>query len=395
MESNTALIIGSGHLADRVKKLVHIKGYSVTHIYDLNCGILSSDISILKKISQSLIEVEIANLSIIYILDDKDEFNLETVLALITLHPESKICISLFNENLRPHLLAAHPKLHIINPAAQAAPCFVAALYAPLKMDNHILSVNQFSKSSKPSSDKLLKLLILSFIAIILLAITYFHYHEQISWLDSFYFVVVTVSTVGYGDFNLQHATPISKIIGILLILSSTIFIWLIFSFIIDRMIKTGVERSMGKKRYRYKNHIIICGLGRLGFFIADELYKKGEKILIIEPNDESPNIQYFRNLGVAVYTGNARLPGILQNACVHNARALIAATNDDYTNLEIGLNARTYHPNLRLILRIFDDSMAQIIQEKMNIHLTLSMSAIADESFASLLEPYKLDNII
>ncbi|MBL0052208.1 MAG: hypothetical protein IPP29_12215 [Bacteroidetes bacterium] len=52
------------------------------------------------------------------------------------------------------------------------------------------------------------------------------------------YFVVVTISTVGYGDFNLQNSTAISKVIGIVLILCSTIFMWLIFSLLIDRIIK-------------------------------------------------------------------------------------------------------------------------------------------------------------
>lgn len=389
METKTALIFGSGHLADRVKKLVITKNYSVTHIPFLQSTNAPTTLPVIEKIAQVMGFADLTLLSIIYILDDKDELNLEILMALISLHPKTKICMSLFNENMRPHLMKAHPQLHIINPAEKAAPFFVAALYP--SMVETLTSENYILKSKNPQPDLFVKSLIISFAALIILATGYFHFYEQLAWLDALYFVVVTVSTVGYGDFNLQHSGTISKIIGIILILSSTVFIWIIFSITIDGIIKKRVERSMGKKRYGYKNHIIICGLGRLGFFIAEELYKKGEKILIIEPNNESPNNQYFRNLGVAVYSGNARLPGILENAGVNKARALIAVTNDDYTNLEIGLNARTYHPNLRLILRIFDDSMAQIIKEKMNIHLTLSMSAIADECFADLLEPHIL----
>ena len=55
---------------------------------------------------------------------------------------------------------------------------------------------------------------------------------------------------------------------------------------------------------------------------------------------------------------------------------------NDDYVNLEIGLNARSFQPDLRLILRIFDDSMSTRIKDHLAIHLTFSMSAIADERF-------------
>jgi voltage-gated potassium channel Kch len=199
--------------------------------------------------------------------------------------------------------------------------------------------------------------------------------------------VVVTVATVGYGDINLQHATALSKVVGIVLILSSTVFIWMIFSLTIDRIIKNRVQRELGRKQYRMKNHIILCGLGRLGYFIAEELLNKGEKFIIVEVAETSSNIEYFRSHGVAVYTGNARLPRVLQDVNVAGARALISVISDDYANLEIGLSARSFQPNLRLILRIFDASMAKVIKEKLDIHLTLSMSAIADDAFAAKLD--------
>lgn len=199
----------------------------------------------------------------------------------------------------------------------------------------------------------------------------YFHFSEQLSWLDAFYFVIVTISTVGYGDINLQNSSALSKIIGIVLILCSSIFIWLIFSLLIDRIVKRRAQRSLGRKKYNYKNHVILCGLGRLGYFIADELQKTGERIVVIESNQESASIEYFRNLDIDVYIGNARQPHVLQDAGTEHCRALISVINDDYANLEIGLNARYFQPDLRLVLRIFDESMADVIKEKFDIHLT------------------------
>jgi len=78
-----------------------------------------------------------------------------------------------------------------------------------------------------------------------------------------------------------------------------------------------------------------------------------------------------------------------LQDVGAAHAKALISVINDDYTNLEIGLNARSFQPKLRLILRIFDESMATIIKEKLDIYLTLSMSAIADEKFVETLNAH------
>ena len=53
---------------------------------------------------------------------------------------------------------------------------------------------------------------------------------------------------------------------------------------------------------------------------------------------------------------------------------------DNDYANLEIGLNARSIAPEMRLILRIFDRAMSEKLKENLDIHLTLSMTAIAHE---------------
>jgi short-subunit dehydrogenase involved in D-alanine esterification of teichoic acids len=194
------------------------------------------------------------------------------------------------------------------------------------------------------------------------------------------------MTTVGYGDINLQSASDLSKVVGMVLILCSSIFIWLIFSLMIDGIIKKRAQLQLGRKRYKYKDHVIICGLGRLGFFIAKELYEKGEKIIIIEANSESSNIEYFRGKNIDIYIGNASLPTVLKDVGAENCRALISVINDDYTNLEIGLNAKHFQADIKLVLRIFDETMALIIKDKFNIHLTHSMSFIAAEKFASLL---------
>ncbi|MEJ7611813.1 MAG: NAD-binding protein [Ferruginibacter sp.] len=386
MEKGNVLIIGAGHLVKRVKKSVIHRGYAVMHISDVISAIAADPSSTIDTIAHALKDVDFASLSMVYVLDEKDEHNLEIVIALIALDPDIAICTSLFNENLRPHFQAAHARLHILNPARLAAPAFIDALTEPIsrKEKKHVHS--PVIHPVRRPTDSFIKILLASFALLIISATVFFHFYEGLSWLDAFYFVVVTVATVGYGDIHLRDSHALSKIVNIIMILCSTFFIWMIFSLTVDRLIKKRVQLSLGQKKYRYRNHVILCGLGRLGFFIAEELYKKGQKVVIIDSNEESPNSRYFRNLGIDVYTGNALLPGVLEDAGIKNAGALIAVVNDDYTNLQIGLNARSYKHDLRLILRIFDESMAKVIKDKLDIHLTLSMTALVNEKFAVLL---------
>jgi Trk K+ transport system NAD-binding subunit len=85
------------------------------------------------------------------------------------------------------------------------------------------------------------------------------------------------------------------------------------------------------------------------------------------------------------VYIGNAIQHEVLLDVGVGKCKALIAVTNDDYSNLEIGLTARSYQEKIILVLRIFDEVMAESVNTKFNIQHSKSMSFIAAQKLAEL----------
>ena len=369
-----------------MRKLASAHGYAIAQLPLETVRLDDAAGSAFDVITRALQEVDLQSLAMVFLVDDRDHRNLELLTALISLHRTLPIVASLFNENIAPHLQAAHPNVRILNPAKIAAPIFLDALGIPLTHSLRYVPVRMVAEATPVESDALIKRLIAGFSAVVAAAVTYFHHAEHLSWLDALYFVVVTVSTVGYGDITLLKAGAMSKIVDIALILSSTIFIWTIFSLTVDRIIKRRVQLALGRKKYARKGHVILCGLGRLGYFIADGLLVRGERVLIVERDESSPTIEHFRSRGAEVYIGDARLPRVLEDVGVRRAKALYSVIDNDYANLEVGLNARSFEPNLRLILRIFDESMSRKIKENLDIHLTFSMTAIADEIFFSVL---------
>jgi voltage-gated potassium channel Kch len=199
--------------------------------------------------------------------------------------------------------------------------------------------------------------------------------------------VVVTITTVGYGDINMLHAPVLNKLIAVLLMLLSTVFIWVTFSLVIDQFLKQRIQLALGRKKYNLKNHVVVSGLGRLGYFIVEELIKRGEHVIVLEIDENSRYIDYFRQIGAHVYLGDARLNKVLNDVNIKEAKALICVINNDSLNLEIGLNARNIKSNLKLILRIFDENMSTKINEYLNINLTYSASEIADNAFYDVLK--------
>jgi hypothetical protein len=387
MKKQVVLIFGSGHLSYRLKRILLKKDYEIVYstIDEINAH--SESGSLLENLTAYMKNIDLESVAMIYLLDERDENNLQLIIALISLYTTIPITASLFNENLIPHLQNKPGKLTILNPAKIAAPFFVAAIYQPLQKSFVHKSLNKKNEFKSKRKDLLIQKLLLSFSALLLFAVAFFHFFENLTWIDSLYFVVVTVATVGYGDINLFHSAAFSKIFAVMLILSSTVFIWMIFSLTIDRILKKRIQLALGRKKYNFANHIIVCGLGRLGYFIVEELLQRNEKVIIIEQNEGSRHIDYFRHLGAEIYIGDGRLSKVLDDVNVSEARALISVINSDALNLEIGLNARAYKPDMRLILRIFDEQMAEKIKEYFNIHLSLSASAIADEKFYEVLK--------
>ncbi len=383
MIKNKIIIFGSGHLAFRLKKLFVEKSFSVLITTFDSINVNKESISLLENIETYFATIEMEKVKMVYLLEDKDENNLQLIISLIATYKNLPITASLFNENLIPHLQAAN-NLTVLNPAKIAAPAFVALLDKEIEADPVFTTSNFYIEKETVYALTLIQKLLLFFITFLIGNVFFFHFYEGLSWIDSIYFVVVTAASVGYGDINLSKSDTISKVVDIILILVSTISIWMIFSLTIDSLLRKRIQLALGRKKYDLKNHVIVCGLGRLGFFIVQELIKKNEKVIIIEQNENANHIDYFRQLGAEVYIGDGRLSKVLTDINVKEAKALISVINNDALNLEIGLNARSMDPTLRLILRIFDEHMALKINEYLKFHLTLSLSAIAEERFSN-----------
>jgi Trk K+ transport system NAD-binding subunit len=131
-----------------------------------------------------------------------------------------------------------------------------------------------------------------------------------------------------------------------------------------------------------YQNHVVVCGGGRVGYRVTQQLLALGHQVVVIEKRPDAPFAIVLRDLKVPVLTDDVRAPRCLERVNVRHAQAIVCATDDDLANINIALDARQANPNVRLVIRLFDDDLVDRVRE--NFHAQAhSTSALAAQTFA------------
>ncbi|WP_228975985.1 NAD(P)-binding protein [Streptomyces sp. DH12] len=108
--------------------------------------------------------------------------------------------------------------------------------------------------------------------------------------------------------------------------------------------------------------HVVLLGLGKVGTRVLTRLRELGIPVVCVESDPEARGIATARRLRVPVVLGDVTEDGVLESARVHRARSLLALTSVDVTNLEAVLYARSVRPDLRVVLRLYDDDIATAV---------------------------------
>lgn len=132
-----------------------------------------------------------------------------------------------------------------------------------------------------------------------------------------------------------------------------------------------------------YDDHIIVCGLGNVGFRVVEHLKKFEQDVVCIEKKIDTQFQAEIEALKVPVIDGDASSYSALELAGGKRAKAVIAVTDNDLVNLEIALNARELRPGIRAVVRMFDQRLAKKIEKQFGITCAYSTSALSAPVFA------------
>lgn len=153
---------------------------------------------------------------------------------------------------------------------------------------------------------------------------------------------------------------------------------------ILDFILRQRLPMLYTRRSKKMKNHVIVCGLGQVGYRVAGELRRFDTEFTIVERDSAGPFVSSITELGIPVLFGDARKTEVLMKAGLDRASAVIACTDDDLANVEIALDAREVRPDIRVVLRLFDQSLASKIVNSFDIEAAFSASALAAPAFAA-----------
>jgi Trk K+ transport system NAD-binding subunit len=130
--------------------------------------------------------------------------------------------------------------------------------------------------------------------------------------------------------------------------------------------------------------HVIVAGLGEVGTRIVGQLHDLGIDVVGIDKNADATGMPLARRLGVRVVIGETQLDETLRAAGIGACQALVSVTNSDIVNLETALNARALAAEPRIVVRLYDDDLAERVQMAIGNTVSRSTSYLAAPAFAA-----------
>jgi voltage-gated potassium channel len=196
---------------------------------------------------------------------------------------------------------------------------------------------------------------ILTLGGVLLIGTVGFHRLMHEDWISAFYRSVVTVSLTGLDSKPGSHA---AEIFTIFLLLAGVAIFAYVAGAIVEVIARGVLGGAWAERRRRrtieaMRDHYIICGYGRVGRRICDELAEAGVPFVVLDFNPEV--IGRARDAGIPYIEGSGTEDEDLERAGLHRARGILAASDSDPDNLYIVLSARSARPELTIVARAAD----------------------------------------
>ena len=182
-----------------------------------------------------------------------------------------------------------------------------------------------------------------------------FHWLFKKPLLESIYWTVITIAGVGYSQ-SVDVEVPASRqALSIVVILVGMVAVAYTLGMLIQAIVEGQLDRVMGEKKMRQriekiKDHVIICGYGRIGQNLANRLVRHGQPFVVIDPNPEMIAEAKLRDF--ICLEADATDESVLISAGLMHASTIVFGIQSDPENVFLTLTVRTLNPEITIVAR-------------------------------------------
>jgi voltage-gated potassium channel len=175
---------------------------------------------------------------------------------------------------------------------------------------------------------------------------------------DSLYMTVITVATVGFGEVHPLSTT--GRTFTMALILGGVFTTGAAATSVISALVSGEVQRLLGRQRMErslnlMRDHVIVCGFGRMGRLICDELGQAKVPYVVVDHDEHLPERMAAAGGSAVAIVGDATTDETLRRAGIERARALVAVLPHDADNLFITMSSRLLNDRVFIVARAED----------------------------------------
>jgi len=231
----------------------------------------------------------------------------------------------------------------------------------------------------------ILRTLVLGAVTFFFLSFLFFHFALGKTWTAAAFYVVETMTNVGYGEVDVvTKRGPVITGEAIMAMLGGIIFTSIFIGYVSSAVTRAQWTALQGLRRIRARDHIVICGAGKVGTAVMNLLTLAGKHVVVVEPNPTADMVRKASEPSVDLLTGDARGDSALDMCDIAHASSFLALTDGDATNLEVALGARARVAAIPLVVRMEDPRFAYATSQLLGIS-TFSPAALGAPVFAGL----------
>jgi Trk K+ transport system NAD-binding subunit len=229
--------------------------------------------------------------------------------------------------------------------------------------------------------------------ATILASTLVFWYGFGTGWADGLYHTVNIVATG--AELHGEHRPEWAKIFLSILKMGGVALVAAFTAIFTQYLIRAKLGGALEVRRVPDGGHVVVCGLGNIGYRLVTELTAMGERVVAIDKVADNPFIATVRRQGVPTFVGDATLPEVLKQARAETAKAVIAATSSELANLEIALLAREGNTQQRVVVRLIDPLFAEAVRDAADVRHAVSIPSLAAPAFTAALYGDRVQTLV